>query len=226
MKELNKLIIEIKRETEQYLYKTSKIVKYVYRKRKKFPTLAAILLINKNINTCQIIGQLLDEKNQEEATVLTRFVLERIALAFKISKDNINIEYIDKLQANKCISELKKSFTFLGLLYGFLSDITHSHFWSFWLNFTEINKSKNKPKIHIVLYKSKKELSSAYLMLFTLVFLNLAVAEFIAKEDSKDYLFIWKLDKNLVWNCDIIDKLILWKVNNWFGFIDGKPLFN
>lgn len=220
MKKLSRFNREVNRETERYLYKTSKIVKCVVRRYNNFSTLAASLLINKNINTCEVIKQLLDNKEVEESTVLMRFLLERIALAFKILKDNISIEYINRLQANSCIAELKKSFTYLGFLYGFLSKITHSHFWTFANNFTKFNKSKEKPKLSVVLYKDKKALSHAYLMLFTLVFLNLAVAEFITKKDLRHHLFIWRLDKNLVWNCNLVNKWTLWRVSSWFVMID------
>jgi hypothetical protein len=226
MKEFSKVVREIKKETERYLFKTRKIIVPSSYISNNFSTLSSTLLINKNINTCEIIKWLLDEKENEEAMVLMRFLLERIAFAFKISKDKMDIESINRLQANNCIIELKKSFTYLGLLYGFLSKIIHSHFWTFTKNFTKINKSKKKPKIFVVLYKNEKQLSHSYLMLFTLVFLNLAVAEFITKEDSRHHLFSWGLDKNLTWKCNLIDKGILWKVNNWFDIIDGKPLNN
>ncbi|MDD2679617.1 MAG: hypothetical protein PHO03_02280 [Candidatus Omnitrophica bacterium] len=227
MKRIADAVKEIRRETEQCSLKTRKVIEYVYTVRgKDFSILSAALLINKNINTCEVIVDTLDDNNLEEASVLMRFLLERISLAFKISKDKINIQHIGKLKANSCIAELKNSFDFLGLLYGHLSRISHSHFWTFANNFVKFNKSKNKSTVRVVLYKDSKELSSAYLGLFMLVFLNLAVAEFIEKEYSKGRLFHWELNKNLVWKCSIIDELILWKVNNWFVSIDGKPLFN
>lgn len=187
-KELNK---KIRIATNELIKKAEKLLERLSTLMpQKEINIASLFLLFKNIFTYKTIRSLCNRGEAEEAIVLMRFFLERIALAFKISKDKIDFKDLKKIKASKSILELKKAFSYSGIWYGLLSKVTHGDWWLFFNTHITINKKKP-----ILTFSPHIKDNPIYrLFLYVLVELNLATVEFIAK-DSIDEIFSWSLKK-------------------------------
>ncbi len=126
----------------------------------------------------------------EEAFALMRLTLERSALVFKVLKDKLSVDEVEKISPPKCIGELKKPFYGIGNFYGMFSGGTHSKLpLSVYYYFYKISKPKATN-----LTPSKKNLLLFKLFLCVVVEINYAVSEFLGKECFKG-IRSWKLSR-------------------------------
>ena len=159
------------------------------------PPLPAVLILIKNIYTARTIFSLLKQFRQEESFVLMRFYLERLAIAFKVAKENIPLEKVKDIDSKKSINDLKKHFVDSGKWYGELSKIVHFD-WGLFLGFHV--KIENK-KLNFDIYEPDYELLALQcLWLFFLVEISLAVVEFLAKDFVKG-ITSWERTNNNSW---------------------------
>lgn len=190
---LKKLVSFTIRSFHKNANKALKYARQKNGKKQKAPTYISIILLEKNFHSFNIVKQLLKVRNYEEAYVLMRFILERIALAYKIINENIPYNQIKKLKVTKCVSDLKKQFTYSGEYYGKLSKFAHSNFpipFLFYIAY-QMNKSKEREidsSIDIAIHFD----------LCILLELNHAICQFIIKNKAKKNKW-WKIDGNGKW---------------------------